>query len=70
MMSELTRKHRPVAGLRVQAYQLLGLAIKADEEGRASEAYELTGKAIEHLEDAMSVDELRRTSNSKTKQSR
>jgi hypothetical protein len=52
----------PITGLRLQAYELLGLAIKADEEGRASDAYELTAKAIEHLEDAMSVDEFRRTS--------
>jgi hypothetical protein len=52
----------PIAGLRVQAYQLLGLAMKADQEGRSSDAYDLTVKAIEHLEDAMSVDKLRRTS--------
>jgi hypothetical protein len=52
----------PVIGLRVHAYHLLGLAVKADEEGRASDAYELTAKAIEHLEDAMSVDEFRRNS--------
>jgi len=52
----------PVSGLRVQASQLLALAIKADEEGRSADAYELTARAMEHLEDAMSVDELRRTS--------
>jgi len=52
----------PIIGLRAQAYHLLGLAVKADKEGRASDAYELTAKAIEHLEDAMSVDEFRRTS--------
>jgi hypothetical protein len=52
----------PIIGLRLQAYHLLGLAVKADEEGRASDAYVLTAKAIEHLEDAMSVDELRRAS--------
>jgi hypothetical protein len=52
----------PIIGLRPQAYRLLGHAIKADEEGRASDAYLLTAKAIEHLEDAMSVDELRRAS--------
>ena len=55
----------PIVRLRVQAYQLLGLAIKADEEGRSSDAYELTVGAVEHLEDAMSVEELRRTSMSK-----
>lgn len=55
----------PIVRLRVQAYQLLGLAIKADEEGRSSDAYELTVRAVEHLEDAMSVEELRRTSMSK-----
>jgi hypothetical protein len=52
----------PVVGLRVQAYQLLGLAVKADQEGRSSDAYGLTARAIEHLEDAMSVDRLRRIS--------
>ena len=51
----------PVVGLRVQAYHLLGLAIKADEEGRSSDAYELTARAIGHLEDALSVGKLRRT---------
>jgi hypothetical protein len=55
----------PVVGLRVQAYQLLGLAIKADEEGRSSDAYELTASAMEHLEDAISVDGLRRISTAK-----
>jgi hypothetical protein len=49
----------PIIGLRLQAYHLLALAIKADEEGRSSDAYELTAKAIHHLEDATSVDELR-----------
>ena len=52
----------PIAGLRVQAYQLLGRAMEAEQEGRSSDAYDLTVKAIEHLEDAMSVDKLRRTS--------
>jgi hypothetical protein len=52
----------PIARLRVQASQLLGRAMKADQEGRSSDAYDLTVKAIEHLEDAMSVDKLRRTS--------
>lgn len=51
----------PVIGLRVQAYHLLALAIKAQEEGRASDAYELTAKAMEHLEDAMTVAKLRLT---------
>jgi hypothetical protein len=48
----------PVIGLRVQAYHLLALAIKAEEK-RASDANELTTKAMEHLEDAMSVAKLR-----------
>jgi predicted ArsR family transcriptional regulator len=52
----------PVSGLRLQASQLLALAIKADGEGRPADAYELTASAMEHLEDAMSVDKLRRTS--------
>lgn len=51
----------PVAGLRLQAYQLLALALKAHDEGRSADAYDLTAKAMEHLEDAMSVEELRRT---------
>ena len=50
----------PIRGLRIQAYQSLALAIKADEEGRSADAYELTAKAIEHLEDANSVQEFRR----------
>ena len=52
----------PVIGLRVQAYQLLALALKAEDEGRSSDAYELMAKAMEHLEDAMSVAKLRLTS--------
>ncbi len=52
----------PVSGLRLQASQLLALAIKADEEGRSADAYELTARAMEHLEDALSVAALRRTS--------
>jgi hypothetical protein len=52
----------PVIELRVQAYHLLALAIKAEEEGRTSDAYGLTAKAMEHLEDAMSVAKLRLTS--------
>jgi hypothetical protein len=51
----------PINGLRVQAHELLALALKAHEEGRSSDAYELTAKAKEHLEDALSVEELRRT---------
>jgi len=50
----------PITALRIQAYQLLALAIKADEEGRSADAYELTAKAIEHLEDANGVQEIRR----------
>ena len=49
----------PISGLRIQAYQLLALAIKADEEGRSADAYELTTKAIEHLEDANGVQKIR-----------
>ena len=52
----------PVIGLRVQAYQLLALALKAEDEGRSSDAYELMAKAMEHLEDAMCVAKLRLTS--------
>jgi hypothetical protein len=50
----------PVIGLRVQAYHLLALAIKAEEEGRSSDADDLTAKAMEHLDDALSVAALRR----------
>jgi len=52
----------PTYGLRVQAYELLALALKAHDEGRSDDAYDLTAKAMEHLEDAMSVEELRRAS--------
>jgi hypothetical protein len=51
----------PTHGLRLQAYELLALALKAHDEGRPADAYDLTAKAMEHLEDAMSVEELRRT---------
>jgi len=51
----------PISALRIQACQLLALAIKADEEGRSDDAYELTAKAIEHLEDANGVQGIRRT---------
>ena len=54
------RTPMPINGLRVQAHQLLALALKAHEEGRLSDAYELTAKAKEHLEDALTVEELRR----------
>jgi DNA-binding PadR family transcriptional regulator len=50
----------PINGLRVQAHQFLALALKAHEDGRSKDAYELTAKAMEHLEDALSVEELRR----------
>lgn len=49
----------PIGELRIQAYQLLALAIKADKEGRSADAYELTAKAIEHLEDANGVQKIR-----------
>jgi hypothetical protein len=50
----------PISVLRIQAYELLALAIKADDEGRSADAYDLTARAVEHLEDAMSVDQFRR----------
>ncbi len=49
----------PTHSLRLEAYQLLALALKAHDEGRAADAHDLTAKAMEHLEDAMSVEELR-----------
>jgi len=55
----------PIRGLRIQAYQSLALAIKADEEGRSADAYELTAQAIEHLEDAISVQDIRRVSSAR-----
>jgi hypothetical protein len=55
------RTAMPTHGLRLQAYQLLALALKAHDEGRPADAYDLTAQAMEHLEDAMSVEELRRT---------
>jgi hypothetical protein len=58
----------PTHGLRLQAYQLLALALKAQDEGRPSDAYDLTAKAMEQLEDAMSVEELRRTQSKPSKQ--
>ena len=55
----------PINELRIQAYQLLALAIKADQEGRSANAYKLTAKAIEHLEDANSVQNIRRVSSAR-----
>jgi hypothetical protein len=52
----------PTQGLRLQAYRLLALALKAHDEGRPAVAYDLTAKAMEYLEDAMSVEELCRAS--------
>jgi hypothetical protein len=49
----------PTHGLRLQAYQLLALALKAQDEGRPADAHDLTAKAMEHLEDAISVEEIR-----------
>jgi hypothetical protein len=54
----------PINELRIQAYQLLALALEAHEAGRSADAYEFTAKAMEHLQDAMSVAELRRASSS------
>jgi len=50
----------PTYGLKLQAYQLLALALKAHDEGRPADAYDLTEQAMEHLEDALSVEKLRR----------
>jgi hypothetical protein len=55
----------PISELRIEGYQLLALAIKADEEGRSADAYDLTAKAIEHLEDANSVQDIRRVSSAR-----
>jgi hypothetical protein len=54
----------PINELRIQAYQFLALALEAHEDGRSADAYDFTAKAMEHLEDAMSVAELRRASSS------
>jgi hypothetical protein len=56
----------PISALRIQAYELLALAIKADEEGRSADAYDLTARAVEHLEDAMSVEQFRRSPGQKS----
>jgi hypothetical protein len=52
----------PTHGLRLQAYRLLALALKAQDEGRPADAHDLTAKAMEHLEDAIGVGEIRRAS--------
>ena len=46
--------------LRYQAEEFLRLARKAHDEGRLDDARALTLKAGEHLEDAVSLEELRR----------
>jgi hypothetical protein len=51
----------PIDRLRNEAHQLLALARKAQEEGRPADAFQLMAKALEHLEDAMSVAEARRS---------
>jgi hypothetical protein len=52
----------PPHGLRLQAYRFLTLALKAHDEDRPADAHDLTAKAMEYLEDAMSLEELRRAS--------
>jgi hypothetical protein len=52
----------PANRLRNQAALFLARALEAQEGGRSLEAHELTIKAVECLEDAMSVEQLRRAS--------
>lgn len=52
----------PTNALRSQAARLLACALEAQESGRTLEAHELTMKAAECLEDAMSVEQLRAAS--------
>ncbi len=52
----------PTNALRNEAARLLAGALEAQESGRTLEAHELTMKAAECLEDAMSVEELRAAS--------
>lgn len=50
----------PTYGLRLQAGRLLTLAIKAQENARGSDSNVLTKRAVERLQDALAVEELRR----------
>ena len=52
----------PTNALRNEAARLLAAALEAQESGRTLEAHELTMKAAECLEDAMSVEQLRAAS--------
>jgi hypothetical protein len=49
----------PSNKLRLEAQYFLQLAAKAHDEGRLADARALTLKAAEHLEDAVSLEELR-----------
>ncbi len=49
----------PTNNLRSQAARLLARALEAQENARTAEAHELTIKAVQCLEDAMSVEQLR-----------
>jgi hypothetical protein len=52
----------PTNALRSQAARFLASALEAQESGRTLEAHELTMKAAECLEDAMSIEQLRAAS--------
>jgi hypothetical protein len=52
----------PTNQLRSQAALFLARALEAQESGRSLDAHELTIKAAECLEDAMSVEQLREAS--------
>ncbi len=52
----------PTNKLRSQAARLLARALEAQDNARTAEAHELTVKAAQCLEDAMSVEQLRGTS--------
>jgi len=52
----------PTNILRAQANRFLHLALKAHAKGRLTDAHQFTVKAAELLEDAVSLEELRKAS--------
>ncbi len=49
----------PTNELRIQAARLLQWALKAQKDGHAGEAHDLTVMATQRLEDAISLEKLR-----------
>jgi hypothetical protein len=52
--------HMPTNQLRTRANRFLHLAVQAHDQGRLADAHALTLKAAEYLEQAVSLEELRR----------